>query len=139
MHFIEHMGTAYRPITHTLEVDMGHVSTPSRTTPIHHSLLVSGAALSNIRMFGRDDPGAMECGNTVVVNAQVESFTNDLRIVASLCFATAPSFIDDITWFEGSMENTMDVHGWIMAPSLPGQFPFHYNVDGGRPRHHFFG
>jgi hypothetical protein len=117
MHFIEHMGTAYRPTAHTLEVDIGCDSTPSRMMSIHHSLLVSEAALPHITTFGRDGPGAMECGNAVVVNKQVESFTDDLRFVASLCFVTTLSFINDVTWFDGSMESTMDVHAWIMAPS----------------------
>jgi hypothetical protein len=71
MHFIEHMGTAHRPIAHTLEVDMGRDSMPSRTTPIRHSLLVSEAALSHITTLGRDGPEAMDYGNAVVVNVYI--------------------------------------------------------------------
>jgi hypothetical protein len=71
MHLIEHMGTAHRPIAHTLEVDTGRDSMPSRTTPIRYSLLVSEVALPHITTLGRDGPEAMDCGNAVVVNVYI--------------------------------------------------------------------
>jgi hypothetical protein len=59
---------------------MGGDSTPSRMPPIRHSLLVSEIALPYITTLGRDGPEAMDCGNPVVVNAQVESTIRKLAI-----------------------------------------------------------